>query len=69
MEKRAEKLIENLEERVKFFSQMGIDFIELSAAFEEPSSPSIQSLIDFPYAIARLPLLHTTLFTLYPDES
>lgn len=46
MGKKAEKLIENLEERVKFFSQMGIDFIELSAAPEESSSHSFQSLKD-----------------------
>ncbi len=44
MEKRAEKLIENLEERVKFFSQIGVDFIESSSAPEEPSTHSFQSL-------------------------
>jgi uracil-DNA glycosylase family 4 len=44
LEKRTEKLIGDLEERVKFFSQMGIDFIDLSTGPEEPSSHSFQSL-------------------------
>ncbi len=46
MEKRAEKLIENLEERVKFFSQIGVDFIESSPAPEKPSPHSFQPLIE-----------------------
>jgi DNA polymerase len=44
LEKRAEKLIENLEERVKFYSQIGVDFIESSSAPEEPSSQTFHSL-------------------------
>lgn len=45
MEKRADKLIENLEERVKFFSQLGIDFIESSSARVEPSVPSLEEQV------------------------
>lgn len=45
MEKKAEKLIESLEERVKFFSQIGIDFIESSSAPQEPTF-SFDSLVE-----------------------
>lgn len=45
MEKRADKLIENLEERVKFFSQLGVDFIESSSARVESSFPSLEEQV------------------------
>lgn len=45
MEKRADKLIENLEERVKFFSQLGVDFIESSSARVESSVPSLEEQV------------------------
>ncbi len=45
MEKRAEKLIENLEERVRFYSQLGVDFIGVSPASEESSSASLEEQI------------------------
>jgi DNA polymerase len=45
LEKRAEKLIENLEERVRFFSQLGVDFIGVSPASKEPSYPSLEEQI------------------------
>ena len=44
MGKKAEKLLKNLEERIKFFSQIGIDFIESSSAPKKPSSQSFHSL-------------------------
>jgi DNA polymerase len=45
LEKRAEKLIENLEERVRFFSQLGADFIGVSPASKETASPSLEEQI------------------------
>ena len=45
MDKKADKLIENLEERVKFFSQLGVDFIESSPAGGEPSFPSLEEQV------------------------
>ena len=45
MEKKAEKLIENLEERVRFFSQLGVDFIGVSPASKELSYPSLEEQI------------------------
>ena len=45
MEKKAEKLIENLEERVRFFSQLGVDFIGVSPASKKPSYHSLEEQI------------------------
>ncbi len=45
MEKRADKLIENLESRVKFFSQLGVDFIESSSVSGEHSISSLEKQV------------------------
>ena len=45
MEKRADKVIENLEERVKFFFQLGVGFIESSSARVEPSFLSLEEQV------------------------
>jgi DNA polymerase len=45
LEKKADKLIENLEERVKFFSQLGVDFIESSSVSGEPSLTSLEEQV------------------------
>jgi len=45
LEKRTEELLNNLEEKLKFFSQLGIEFISSSSPAKEPSYLSLKEKI------------------------